>query len=82
MKKIMIAADFYTEFELYETESPADLIEQATSAYMDGAEIDTSKHRLIGSQDSMTAEEARDQADEIIFTSELDEEDPGRMDRQ
>lgn len=75
MKKIMIAADFYTEFELYETEDPADLIKQAASAYMDGTEIDTNKHRVIGSQDSMTAEEARDQADKIIFTSELDEED-------
>lgn len=79
--KILVAADFYTEFELYETEFPEDLIEQATSAYMDGAEIDTNKHRIIGSHDSMTAEEARDQADKIIFTSEL-EEDPGRMVRQ
>lgn len=71
--KILIAADFYTEFELYETESPADLIEQATSAYMDGTDIDTNKHRLIGSQDDMTAEEATAQADEIIYTSEIAE---------
>lgn len=73
--KILVAADFYTEFELYETEDPANLIKQAVSAYMDGTEIDTNKHRVIGSQDSMTAEEARGQADKIIFTSELDEED-------
>jgi len=68
--KILFAADFYTEFELYETEDPADLIDQVTRAYFDGGDIDTNKHRVIGFQETMTADEAREQADRMFFASD------------
>jgi hypothetical protein len=73
--KILIASDFYAEFELYETEKPNGLKNWVALSMIspDPIRLDPKVHKLIGSQDDMTAEEATAQADEIIYTSEIAE---------
>ena len=69
MKKVLIAADFFSNFELYETKSPYGLKNWVaiTTATGEPPELDPDKFKLLGSQDTMTAEEAQKIADETIF---------------
>ena len=71
--KILIAADFFAEFELYETSDPAGLaawIKQAATEAEPGP-LDNKKYRLLASHDNMTTEEARALADHVLFTSDF-----------
>ena len=73
--KVLIAADFLSEYELYETNDIEDL-KDITRRFENGENVapDTTKHKLIGSQDDMLASEARAAADEIIYVCDLIED--------
>ena len=71
--KILIAADFFAEFELYETSDPAGLVDWIKKAATgtDPGRLDDKKNRLLGSHDNMTTETARSLADRVMFTSDF-----------
>ena len=73
---VMIAADFYSEYELYKTEDPEDL-EKVTAAYVNGEDItpDPGKHELIGSQDNIFFDDAKAMTDKVIFLSDYEQEE-------
>ena len=74
-KAILVTADFYSEFELYETTDPDDLLEWVRDM-VNGRfrDLDETKHKLVASHDTMTTEEAIRVANDTIYTSDLDEE--------
>lgn len=71
--RILFADDFYTNYELYNTEHPDELKSIVKRlANGDEADIDESKHHLIGSsEDNLLTDIAIREADEIVFTSDL-----------
>lgn len=78
MKKILIADDFYSDFVLYKTNYPEELISTVKKLLNgENAEIDEKKHKEIGSSNGkklLSTETAIQKADEIIFTSDLYDE--------
>ena len=72
--KVLIAADFFTEFELYETSKPNGLKNWVALSLLSAAPIylDPTKYRLIGNHENMTTEEATKRADKIFYTSEIE----------
>ena len=68
--KILVASDFYAEYELYETNDPEDL-KEVVKRLATGEDADTSKHTVLGYQDTMDTQEAIAQADEVVFISDL-----------
>lgn len=74
--RILFADDFYKDYELYQTERP-DELKAVVKKLLNGedADIDESKHHLIGSnQDNLLTDIAIREADEIVFTSDLCDE--------
>ena len=73
--RVLVAERFFADFALFETSDPENLKECARLS-VKGKEIepDPSIHRIIGDQDTMTAEEAQEEAEEIIFLPEIAEE--------
>lgn len=71
--KVLITSDFYSEYELYETENINGLKNYAALMVLNtpDLELDENKYKLIGNQDTMTTEEAIKQADEIIYIDEI-----------
>lgn len=69
--KVLITADFFSDFELYETTDPAALKEAARRAMLYGEPIADPVHVLTGSIDNMTTEEATAAADMIIYTRDF-----------
>ena len=72
--KILIATDFYAEYELYETDKPEGL-KNYISLMLLGSdiELDENKYKLIGNQDTIETQEAIEQADKIIYISDIAE---------
>ena len=73
--KVLVAESFYSDFALFETEDPNGLNHYAR-LYTLGQEVDCDPetYKMIGCQDTMTAEEAMEEADQVIYLSELAEE--------
>ena len=74
--KVLIASDFYSEYELYETDDIDDLRE-VTRRMANGENCapDPSKHILLGSQDDYWLEDVQAEADETIFITDLIEDE-------
>ena len=75
MKKILVTADFYTEFELYET-TDADDLKSWVLDMVNGRtrDLDETKHRIIATHETMDTETATAEADDVIYMSDLDED--------
>lgn len=71
--KILIAGDFYSEFELYETSDP-DGLKDSIKRLINGEDVDTNKHTILGTHDTINTQEAIAQADEVVFISDLIDE--------
>jgi hypothetical protein len=73
--KVLVTADFYTEFELYET-TDADDLKSWVRDMVNGRtrDLDETKHRIIASHETMDTETAIAEADPIIYMSDLDED--------
>ena len=67
--KVMIASDFFYEWELYEADD-LNRFKQYAKNLLNNKE-NLTEYRIIGSQDTMELSEAQEQADKIIYTSEL-----------
>lgn len=74
--KVLIASDFYYEYELYETDDLEDLIE-VTRRCANGEEVfpDESKHTLLGSQDDYFLEDVKAEADATLFITDFIEDE-------
>ena len=74
--KVLITSDFYSDFELYETEHLNGLKNWiALSIVSDKPiDLDPKQYKLIGNQDTMDTQDAIDQADETLFTSDFMED--------
>lgn len=70
--KVLLATDFYADFELYETDNPTGLKNYAT-LMVNGydVDLDPKQYKLLGSNDNLTVDEVRAMADETIFISDL-----------
>lgn len=64
--KILIATSFYSEYELYDTNDPDGLVKDIRNMAK-GKEVDTSRHKLLGYQDTIDTQEAIAQADKVVF---------------
>lgn len=79
--KILLTSDFYFEWELYQTSDPEQLIKEAAAMINgrdDGTGIDETTSTLLYSSeddDRPDFEEIRSQADRIIYTAELYDDD-------
>lgn len=77
MKKeiALVTADFYSEFELYETSDPDDL-KGWVSDMVNGRfrKLDDQKHKLIASYDDMETDDAIAKATVTIWCNELVED--------
>ena len=69
--KILIAGDFYSEFELYETSDP-DGLKDSIKRLINGEDVDTSKHTILGTHDTMETQETIKQADKVIYISDFE----------
>lgn len=74
--RILFADDFYANYTLYHTEHPDELKGvMKRLANGEDADIDESKHHLIGSsEDNLLTDVAIRKADEIVWTSDLIED--------
>ena len=70
--KILLAQEFFTDYELYETSDP-ELLKHKIALALMGHDVDIKPAVILGTQDDMTTEEAEQQADEIIFLSDIAE---------
>lgn len=71
--KVLITEDFYTDYELYETEDINELKDYISHmSNGESAELDETRHILIGSQDDIDTETAIKEADEIIYISDFE----------
>ena len=68
---IMFSTSFYSEFELYKTNSPNDCIEDIKNYYYNGWDYDKTKYSLIGCQDDFTADIALKICDEVVFVDDI-----------
>ena len=72
---VLVTADFYSEFELYETKDPEDLKSWVRDMVNERfRKIDDTKHKIIASHDTMETEEAIKKADITIWCNDLVEE--------
>ena len=74
-KIVLVTADFYGEYELYQTSDPDDL-ETWVNDMVNGRfrEIDSNKHKLIGDYNTMDTDKAIKMADTTIWCNDLVEE--------
>lgn len=73
--KVLITEDFYSNYELYETEDISELKDYVSlMANGKSAELDETRHILVGSQDDIDTETAIKEADEIIYISDFEGE--------
>lgn len=69
---VLIAGDFYNEYELYETNNIDDLKSWFVECWNGNYKpLDTTKHALIGSQDDICTDDAIKQADITIYVADL-----------
>lgn len=70
--KALIATSFYAEYELYET-SDIDGLKDLVKRMANGESVspDPAIHKLLGSQDDMTTQEAIEAANETIWIDEF-----------
>ena len=74
-KKILVTADFYSEFVLYETTDADDLKNWVRDMVNERFRpLDESKHQLIGSSDDLLSEDAINAADEVVYMGDLEED--------
>ena len=74
-KKILVTADFYSEFMLYETSDADDLKNWVRDMVNERFRpLDESKHQLIGSSEEMLSEDAINAADEVVYMGDLEED--------
>ena len=73
--KILLTSDFFYEYDLYETSDP-EALKAWIRDMMNGrfSKMDETKHKLIGTQDDLTADEAQAAADEIIYDGDMYED--------
>ena len=69
--RILVASDFYSEFELYETSDP-DGLKDSIKRLINGEDVDTNKHTILGTHDTIETQEAITQADEVIYISDFE----------
>lgn len=71
--KVLVASDFYYEYELYETDDLPEFVELTRQAVNsnEAIAIDGTKHKLIGGQEIFDTEEAKAMADVTLFTSDF-----------
>lgn len=69
---VMIANDFYSEYELYRTDDLEGL-KKVTMDYVTSgnADLDPNKYEYLGSQDDTWLEDAQKMADTILFASDF-----------
>ncbi len=69
--KVLITSDFYSEYELYETDNPTGL-KNYVALMANGYDVDPDpkQYRLLGSDSDFTTCEAIEMADEIIYVSD------------
>lgn len=74
--KVLIASDFYSEYELYETDDLEDLIE-VTRRMANGEDItpDENKHTLLGSHDDYFLEDVKAEAEVTLFITDFIEDE-------
>jgi len=72
--RALITTDFFTDFELYDT-SDLEGLKAYAKNITEGIvpDLDGSVHAFLGSQDDMTAQEATEAADTIIYLSDIEE---------
>lgn len=70
--RILIASDFFTDFELIEAPS-REVAEEYIIANLNNEEAPSVE--IIGSQDTMVTEEATYQADTILYISDYESEE-------
>ena len=72
--KVLITSDFYSEYELYETDNLAGLKNYvALMANGGDTELDPKQYKLLGTDDNITTEDVIKMADEIIYISDYEE---------
>ena len=70
--KILVTGDFYSEYELYETNFIDDLKAWIKAALNgENKPLDSNKHKLIGSHDTICTDDAIKQADMTIYVADL-----------
>ena len=70
----VVTSDFFAEYELIQTEN-IEATKERIKDMISGKEVKQDQfYTIIGSVDNMTTEEARNQADEIIYISDFEEE--------
>lgn len=69
--KVLITSDFYSEYELYETDNLAGL-ENYVSLMVNGgdANLDPEQHKLLGSDNDFAICEVKEMADEFIYITD------------
>lgn len=71
---VLVTSDFFADYELIETEN-IDETKKRIKDLVSGKDVKIDQYySIIGSVDNMTAEDARNQADEIIYISDFEEE--------
>lgn len=71
---VLVTSDFFAEYELIQTEN-IEVTKERIKDALSGKDIQIDQYyTVIGSVDNMTTEEARNQADEVIYISDLEEE--------
>lgn len=71
--KILMASDFLADFELYETDNEIELID-CFKAMLNGSDVELNDkhHKLIGSsEDTLETDDALNQADKVVYISDL-----------
>jgi len=69
---VMFSSSFYTEYELYKTSDPAQLIKDAKKAYIDGVAIETPGATCIGCQFDFDIDQALKISDKVVFMDDLE----------
>ena len=69
--KVLITSDFYSEYELYETNNLAGLKEYV-SLMVNGidANLDPEQYKLLGTDNNFAICEVKEMADEIIYITD------------
>ena len=71
---VLLTSDFFADYELIETEN-IDKTKERIKDLVNGKEFQEDKYySIIGSVDNIGSEEARNQADEILYISDFEED--------
>ena len=71
---VLLTSDFFADYELIETEN-IDETKKRIKDLVSGKDVKIDQYySIIGSVDDMTAQDARNQADEIIYVSDFEED--------